>query len=68
MRIYERIYYSCESQEYAVKGVVVGSPFYLPTILACIQNYRIPSATKGENILLVFFSSGFSILKSTAEA
>lgn len=51
MRIYRRIYYSCESQEYAVKGVVVGSPFNLPTILAGIQNYRFPSATKGENIL-----------------
>ena len=43
----------------ALKGLVVGNPFKLITILAVIQNYRFPLAMKGEKILLNSFLLGF---------
>lgn len=78
-RTYGRICFNCASQEYDMNGLVAGNPFTLAVIPAGIQNYRIPSARRGESKLLwvffvlsvlccglFFFLAGFSILKNIA--
>lgn len=62
-----RVFLNCSNLECDMKALVADSTFMPATVFAGIQNFGIPSATKGERILLLIFFWIFHLKKQSRE-